>query len=88
MAKTHTSANPLISVVIPVYNEEKNIQEFIKRIIPVLESITDGYEVIFAMDPSTDGTEEAILFASEESTPQTHKAVSSIRTTNGNARGS
>jgi glycosyltransferase involved in cell wall biosynthesis len=50
---------PLISVVVPVYNESKNIGPFLKRIVPVLERL-GTYEIIFALDPSTDGTEPII----------------------------
>ena len=51
----------LLSLVIPVYREEKNIPEFIRRIGPILGGITEDYEIIFAMDPSPDRTEEVIL---------------------------
>ena len=50
-----------ISVITPVYNEEKNIKVFLKRIISTLEKITNEYEIIFALDPSKDKTEELIL---------------------------
>ena len=51
----------LLSLVVPVYREEKNIPEFIRRIGPILGAITQDYEMIFAMDPSPDRTEEVIL---------------------------
>jgi glycosyltransferase involved in cell wall biosynthesis len=51
----------LLSLVVPVYREEKNIPEFIRRISPILASITQDYEIIFSMDPSPDRTEEVIL---------------------------
>lgn len=50
-----------ISVITPVYNEEKNIKAFLKRIIDTLEKITNEYEIIFALDPSEDRTEKLIL---------------------------
>jgi glycosyltransferase involved in cell wall biosynthesis len=50
---------PLISVVVPVYNESKNIDPFLKRTVPVLQRL-GTYEIIFALDPSTDGTEQII----------------------------
>ena len=52
---------PLLSVVVPVYEEEANISPFLKRLIPVMEKITSEYEVIFSMDHSTDGTEKPLL---------------------------
>jgi glycosyltransferase involved in cell wall biosynthesis len=51
----------LLSLVVPVYREEKNIPEFVRRIRPILGPVTQDYEIIFAMDPSPDRTEEAIL---------------------------
>jgi glycosyltransferase involved in cell wall biosynthesis len=51
----------LLSLVVPVYREERNIPEFIRRIRPILAPITEDYEIIFAMDPSPDRTEDVIL---------------------------
>lgn len=51
----------LLSIVVPVYKEEKNVPEFLRRIRPLLSTITEDYEVIFSMDPSPDRTEEVII---------------------------
>src|SRR5476651_1355210 len=51
----------LLSLVVPVYREEKNIPEFLGRIRPILAGVTEDYEIIFSMDPSPDRTEEVIL---------------------------
>ncbi len=51
----------LLSVVVPVYKEEKNIPEYLQRIRPILSGITEDYEIIFSLDPSPDRTEEVIL---------------------------
>ena len=51
----------LLSVVIPVYKEEGNISEFLRHVTPILETITLDFEIIFALDPSPDQTEEFIL---------------------------
>lgn len=48
-----------ISVVVPVYKEEKNIQPFLQRTVPVLERM-GTYEIIFCLDPSPDDTERVI----------------------------
>jgi len=50
-----------LSIVVPVYREEKNIPEFLDRLQLILASITPDYEIIFSMDPSPDRTEEVIL---------------------------
>src|ERR1700738_2646152 len=50
-----------ISVVVPVYKEEGNVQEFLRRISEILGPITEQYELIFCLDPSPDRTEKILL---------------------------
>jgi dolichol-phosphate mannosyltransferase len=50
--------NFLISLIIPVYNEEKNIQPLVERLLPILQDYT--YEVIFVNDGSKDKTENEV----------------------------
>lgn len=52
-----------LSVVVPVYNEVDNVSEFIRRVVPILVANVGSYEVIFAVDPSSDGTETVITTA-------------------------
>ncbi len=52
---------PTLSIIVPVYNEERNIHEFLRRLLPLVTQFTDEYEVIFSADPSSDRTEEIIL---------------------------
>ena len=52
-----------LSIIVPVYREEKNIPEYLSHIRPILEAVTADYEIIFALDPSPDRTEEIILEA-------------------------
>jgi dolichol-phosphate mannosyltransferase len=49
-----------LSVVVPVYNEEKTVNIFLNRLKAVLDKITNNYEIIFALDPCTDRSEEII----------------------------
>jgi len=51
----------LLSVVVPVYKEEKTIPEFLKRVELILSTADVDYEIIFALDPSPDRTEGVIL---------------------------
>ena len=53
---------PDISVVVPIYREEKTVRLFLSRIEPVLGKI-GNYEIIFCYDPSPDRTKEIILEA-------------------------
>jgi glycosyltransferase involved in cell wall biosynthesis len=52
----------MLSLVIPIFNEEKLIDELIKRTISALESFISDYEVIFVDDGSTDQSLDRILF--------------------------
>src|SRR5207253_3790081 len=52
-----------LSIIVPVYKEERNVPEFIRRMTPILCALTSSYEIIFALDPSPDKTEEVILEA-------------------------
>ncbi|HEB74787.1 MAG TPA: glycosyltransferase [Nitrospirae bacterium] len=45
-----------LSVVIPLYNEEENVEELHERLTGVLSSIGIDYELIYVDDGSTDGT--------------------------------
>ncbi len=52
---------PAIAVVVPVYKEETNIRPFLERTEAALSKIGKTYEIVFALDPSPDKTEEVIL---------------------------
>ena len=51
----------MISVVIPVHNEEKNIEPLYQELIPALESLREEFEIIYVNDGSTDNTNEVLL---------------------------
>ena len=51
----------MISVVIPAYNEEDNVGRVYERLSSVFAALPEDWELIFAVDPSTDRTEERIL---------------------------
>jgi glycosyltransferase involved in cell wall biosynthesis len=50
-----------LSVVIPAYNEESNVDRVYERLSEVLSELDLDWELIFSVDPSTDRTEEKIL---------------------------
>ena len=52
---------PLITVVIPAYNEEANVGRVYERLSSVFAALPVEWELIFSVDPSTDRTEEKIL---------------------------
>lgn len=52
---------PLVSVVIPLYNERESIAELGAKLESILDKVAKGsYEVIFVDDGSTDGSREEI----------------------------
>ncbi len=55
-AVTSKMAIPTLSLVVPAYNEERNIAAFIAAVTPVLEAIGEPFEIIFIDDGSRDGT--------------------------------
>jgi dolichol-phosphate mannosyltransferase len=54
-----------LSVVIPIYNEEKNIPELHRRLSLVARKISDNYELIFVNDASTDASFEILSSLSQ-----------------------
>ncbi|MDH2910739.1 MAG: glycosyltransferase family 2 protein, partial [Candidatus Eremiobacteraeota bacterium] len=48
----------LLSVVVPMYNEEQNVAPLLARLVPLLQRVTgeDGYEIVLVNDGSSDGT--------------------------------
>jgi dolichol-phosphate mannosyltransferase len=61
----------LLSVVVPLYNEEGNVAELLRRIDDVVRTVDglDGYEIVAVNDGSSDGT-LAILRALRSTYPQ------------------
>jgi polyisoprenyl-phosphate glycosyltransferase len=47
---------PLLSVVVPMYNEEEGTELFFARLVPVLEKITTDFEIVCVDDGSSDRT--------------------------------
>src|SRR5262245_56758155 len=47
---------PVLSIVAPAYNEERNLPAFIAAIVPVLESLGEPFEIAFVDNGSRDGT--------------------------------
>ena len=51
----------LLSIVIPAYNEQDNVQSVYERLLGALARVPLEWELIFSVDPCTDRTEERIL---------------------------
>lgn len=52
---------PSLSVVIPVYRSEKILPELLKRLRPILASVSQKHEIILVNDSSPDGSWDVIL---------------------------
>jgi glycosyltransferase involved in cell wall biosynthesis len=50
-----------VSVVVPAFNEEENVERAYARLAKVLDGLAVDWELIFSVDPSRDRTEELIL---------------------------
>ena len=53
---------PLISIVVPVFNEEDNVLPFYEAVVPVMDSLSDrfDFELVFTDNHSTDKTPELL----------------------------
>lgn len=65
---------PLISVVIPVYNEESGLATLFARLYPALDALGERYEIVFVNDGSRDRS-AAILREQFERRPDVTRAV-------------
>lgn len=54
------SANPYLSLVVPMYNEQEVIPVFFDTIKNILGAITENYEIICVNDGSSDGTADLL----------------------------
>ena len=52
--------SPYISIVIPVYNEQGNLQRLFDRLYPVMQEIGKSFEIIFTDDGSRDQSLEIL----------------------------
>lgn len=56
-------ARPLLSIVVPVFNEDATIPLFVTRMTAVLDGITPDWEILFVDDGSRDATLDRIRAA-------------------------
>ena len=64
------------SLVVPCYNEEGNIENFLNEAKAAMVGYTDSFEIIFINDGSNDGTEKILkkisLYKEEKIKSQTY----------------
>ena len=49
-----------LSLVVPCYNEEENVENFFRHVTEGLKNYTDSYEIVFVNDGSRDKTEKKL----------------------------
>lgn len=59
--KKNDKNNPAISIVVPFYNEEENVDELYQRLTRVMTGLRRPYELIFIDDGSTDRTHDHLV---------------------------
>lgn len=67
-------AEDFMSVVIPAFNEEENIRRIPSELLPILDGMGIGYEVIIIDDGSRDSTSEEV-----DKISKLHKGVRLVR---------
>jgi len=73
-----------LSVLLPMYNEAKQIENCVRKVEKVVKSFSSSYEIIIAEDGSTDGT-DVIARCLAESNPRLKHLHSSVRLGKGGA---
>jgi glycosyltransferase involved in cell wall biosynthesis len=61
-----STSQEIISVIIPVFNEENNVFPLYEKLTSALKKLEQGYEVIFIDDGSTDNTLNHLRLISKE----------------------
>ncbi len=72
--ETSIMSKPYLSIVVPVYNEEENLEPLYLRLTQALDAYNKSYELIFVNDGSSDQS-EAILDALHERRPEILKII-------------
>lgn len=50
-----------LTCVVPAYNEQENLERFIRALIPVVQTLTSDFEILVVNDGSKDGTHDVAM---------------------------
>jgi glycosyltransferase involved in cell wall biosynthesis len=60
ISPSNAPTSPLLSIVVPVYNEAESLAELVTAIDQAMAPLNESYEVVFVDDGSTDGSFEKL----------------------------
>jgi undecaprenyl-phosphate 4-deoxy-4-formamido-L-arabinose transferase len=72
--RNEISMTPIVSVVVPVYNEEDGLQALFDRLYPALDALNTPYEILFINDGSRDRS-AGLLSAQYEKRPDVTRVI-------------
>ena len=59
--------SPFISIIVPVFNEENSILQFLSKVMPIIESLNINFEILFINDGSTDNSINILIEQAQKS---------------------
>lgn len=62
----HPHARPVLSVVAPLYNEERGVEELVRRLTASCAALKVSYEIVLVNDGSADGTLQRAIELSKQ----------------------
>jgi glycosyltransferase involved in cell wall biosynthesis len=65
----------MISIVIPIYNEEENVKELYRSLTEVLDALQERYEILFVDDGSSDGSYAKLVEIKDENKDENIKLI-------------
>lgn len=65
-----------LSCVVPAYNEQENLAQFIHALVPAVQALTADFEIIIVNDGSRDGTHDVAMQLVEQGLPVRYLALS------------
>lgn len=65
-----------LSCVVPAYNEQDNLRDFINALIPAVQALTSDFEIIVVNDGSRDATHDVAMQLVEQGLPVRYLALS------------
>lgn len=65
-----------LSCVVPAYNEQENLEKFVRALIPVVQGLTQNFEILIVNDGSRDDTHDVAMRLLAQGLPVRYLALS------------